>query len=89
MVGKLAQWAWLYVRLRRIYLAIKRDPRRFDYADLAMTPVADDELCTHELFRTDAARIYLGQERRLEKARNACWHNGLRPHLNFSAIPKT
>jgi radical SAM superfamily enzyme YgiQ (UPF0313 family) len=70
VVGKLAQWVWLYVRLRRIYLAIKRDPRRFEYTDLAMTPVVDDEFHTHELFRTDAARIYLGQERRLKIARN-------------------
>jgi hypothetical protein len=34
-----------------------------------MTPVANDKLYTHELFCTDAARIYLGQERQLEKAR--------------------
>jgi hypothetical protein len=35
-----------------------------------MTPVADDETETHELFRTDAAQAYIGQERRLEKARH-------------------
>ncbi|MGA9008359.1 MAG: radical SAM protein, partial [Xanthobacteraceae bacterium] len=63
-------WAWLYLHLRRIYLAIKRDPRRFEYTDLAMTPVADDEAQTHELFRTDAAQAYIGQEQRLEKARH-------------------
>ena len=42
--SKLLQWAWLYLRLRRIYLAIKRDPRRFEYTDLAMTPVTGDEI---------------------------------------------
>ena len=70
VVGKLVRWAWLYMRLRRIYLAIKRNPGRFEYTDLAMTPVADDETQTHELFRTDAAQAYIGQERRLEKARH-------------------
>ena len=70
VVSKLVRWARLYVNLRRIYLAIKRDPRRFEYTDLAMTPVADDETQTHELFRTDAAQAYIGQEQRLEKARH-------------------
>ena len=70
VVGKLVRWAWLYMRLRRIYLAIKRNPRRFEYTDLAMTPVADDETQTHELFRTDAAQAYIGEEQRLEKARH-------------------
>jgi hypothetical protein len=69
VVSKLVQWAWLYMRLRRVYLAIKRDPRRFDYTDLAMTPVANDEFDTHELFRTDAAQAFVSQEQRLEKAR--------------------
>jgi Radical SAM superfamily len=70
VVTKLVRWAWLYVHLRRIYLAIKRDPRRFGYTDLAMTPVADDEALTHELFRSEAAQAYIGQEQRLEKARH-------------------
>jgi hypothetical protein len=64
------QWAWLYVRLRHIYLTIKRDPRRLDYTDLAMTPVADDEIRTHGLFRTEAAQTFVGQEERLKKARH-------------------
>jgi hypothetical protein len=68
---KLLQWAWLYARLRRVYLAIKRDPRRFEYSDLAMTPVMADESHTHELFRTDAAQAYVSQEQRLEKARHS------------------
>ena len=70
VVGKLVRWAWLYMRLRRIYLAIKRNPGRFEYTDLAMTPVADDETQTHELFQTNAAQAYVGNERRLEKARH-------------------
>jgi len=65
---KLARWCALYLRLRRIYLRIKHDPRRTEYSDLAMTPVTDEEN-DREIFRTDAAQAYLGQERRLEKAR--------------------
>ena len=63
------RWGWLYLRLRRIYLSIKHDPQHFEYTDLAMTAVADDETETRELFRTAAAQTYLTQERRLEKMR--------------------
>jgi len=66
---KLVRWGALYLRLRRIYLRIKHDPRRSEYTDLAMTPISDDET-SREIFRTDAAQAYLGQERRLEKARH-------------------
>ena len=37
---------------------------------MSMTPVADDELHTHELFRTEAAKTFVGQEERLKKARD-------------------
>jgi hypothetical protein len=37
--------------------------------DVALSPIADDEIETHELFKTDAARAYVSQERRLEKIR--------------------
>jgi hypothetical protein len=67
---KLARWGLLYWRLRRIYLGIKHDPKRFAYTDVAMTPVADDEAETHELFHTEAAQTYLSQERRLDKIRH-------------------
>jgi radical SAM superfamily enzyme YgiQ (UPF0313 family) len=66
---KLARWGTLYLRLRRIYLRIKRDPQRFAYTDLAMSAVEDDEAQTHELFGSDAARAYVSQENRLQKIR--------------------
>ena len=66
---KLARWGALYLRLRRIYLRIKRDPQRFAYTDLAMSAVEADEAQTHELFGTDAARAYVSQEDRLQKIR--------------------
>jgi hypothetical protein len=64
------RWAALYLGLRRIYLGIKHDPKRSEYTDLALTPVADDEMETRELFQNDAAQAYVSQERRLEKVRH-------------------
>jgi hypothetical protein len=66
VASRLARWAWLYIKLRRIYLRIKSDPQRYAYTDLAMTPVADDEAATHELFGTDAARSYVAERQRLK-----------------------
>jgi hypothetical protein len=66
---KLVRWGRLYLRLRRIYLRIKHDPRRFQYTDFAMTPVGDDDTETRELFQTAAAQTYVTRERRLEKIR--------------------
>ena len=68
-VWKLYRWISLYTKLRKIYLKIKHDPRRHEYMDVALSPIADDEIETHELFKTDAARAYVNQERRLEKIR--------------------
>jgi radical SAM superfamily enzyme YgiQ (UPF0313 family) len=67
---KLLRWGFLYLRLRRIYLGIKRDPKRFEYTDIAMTPVGDDEVATHELFNTEAAQSYVKTEQRLDKIRH-------------------
>jgi hypothetical protein len=67
--AKLFKWAFLYLRLRRKYLAIKNDPRKMDYMDEALTPVTDDEE-ERELFHTDAARAYVAQEHRLDKLRH-------------------
>jgi len=68
---KLVRWGALYLRLRRIYLRIKRDPQRFAYTDLAMSPVADGDEETPELLGTEAARAYVSNEQRLQKIRTA------------------
>lgn len=66
---KQVRWATLYIRLRRIYLRIKKDPDRFAYSDLAMTPVADDEEQTHELFQqSEAARAFVAQAHHVKQA---------------------
>lgn len=66
---KLVQWGTLYLRLRAVYLGIKRDPRNGGYTDLAITPLAEDEAETRELFQTEAAQAYVGQQRRLQDIR--------------------
>ena len=68
--SRLVRWGALYMKLRRIYLRIKHDPKRFEYTDLAMTPVADDEAATHELFGTDAARAFIEQRKRVKEAQD-------------------
>ena len=70
-LGKIARWGWMYLRLRRIYASIKRDPKRFEYTDLALTPVTEDEFETHEMFHTDEAHSYIDQQRRIEVATKA------------------
>jgi radical SAM superfamily enzyme YgiQ (UPF0313 family) len=63
------RWVALYLRLRRLYLRMKHDPHRFEYTDVAMTPVADEDTSTLEIFRTGAAKAYLGQQKRLANIR--------------------
>jgi hypothetical protein len=64
---KLGRWVALYIKLRRIYLRIKHDPRRYEYTDLALTPVTDDEIETYDLFHPRTAQDYVPLERRSEK----------------------
>jgi len=67
VIGKTARWASLYLNLRKMYVAIKRDPKRYAYTDLAITPVTEDEVETHEMFQNNAARSYVESERRIAK----------------------
>jgi radical SAM superfamily enzyme YgiQ (UPF0313 family) len=66
---KFVRWCALYLRLRGIYLRIRRDPRREQYTDLAMTSITEEEFA-REIFQTEAAQGYLGQQRRLADARH-------------------
>ena len=68
-LSKNARWISTYVRLRRIYLSIKHDPKRKDYRDLAISPVEDDETETREMFQSNAAQAYVSEERRLKRVR--------------------
>jgi radical SAM superfamily enzyme YgiQ (UPF0313 family) len=64
MASKMTRFLMLYFRLRRMYMRIKRDPARFDYTDLALTAVTDDEVEKLELFHhTAAAEAYVAMAR--------------------------
>jgi hypothetical protein len=67
--SKLIRWGALYLTLRRRYLRIKRDPNRFAYSDLALSPVTDDELESRELFQSDEAQAYVDRQHEIERAR--------------------
>ena len=66
------QWRWLglYLRLRRIYRRVRADPLRFEYTDLALAPVEEDETTTRELFQSETAKNYVGRVRRLDDIRH-------------------
>ncbi|MGI9064807.1 MAG: B12-binding domain-containing radical SAM protein [Pyrinomonadaceae bacterium] len=71
MLWKQLRWISLYSRLYLIYREIKRDSRRHEYMDLALTPVEDDEVETREMFQSDVAQAYVVQVRRVEKMRHS------------------
>lgn len=50
-----------------MYLRIKHDAKNKEYMDLALSPVADDEIESRELFHNPAAEAIAGQEKRLDK----------------------
>ena len=50
---------------------IERDPARHRYTDAALTPVADDDTETRDLFRGRGAQTYLEEQRRLDGIRLA------------------
>ena len=58
------------MRLRKIYLSIKHDPKRYEYVDAAVEPVTEAEIETHEMFKSEAAQAYVNQEQRLATIRD-------------------
>lgn len=63
---KQMRWVSLYLRMRMIYRRVRKDPKRFEYMDLALEPVTDLEE-DRELFQTEAARNYMEVVHRNEK----------------------
>jgi radical SAM superfamily enzyme YgiQ (UPF0313 family) len=61
--AKLVRWSRLFLNLHSMYRDIKRDPAKFEYMDLALTPVTDDETETRELFQSEAAQTYVAKHR--------------------------
>lgn len=67
---KQIQWITLYSRLRLIYRKVRKDPKKFEYMDLALEPVMENEIETRELFQSEAAHNYLNKVHRNEKIRH-------------------
>src|SRR5688572_2042553 len=67
LIGKQMRWIFLYARLYRTYQRIKRDPKRLEYTDVALTPDTDDEMGTRELFQTPAAQNFVRKIQRVER----------------------
>lgn len=67
---KQVRWITLYMRLRMVYLRVKKDPKKLEYTDLALEPVMENETETRELFASDAAHKFLEKMHRNEKARH-------------------
>jgi hypothetical protein len=61
---KLAKAVWRY---RKFVNALKKDPNKRNYMDLALTPVVDDEFDSFEIFKaTDAAKSAVAKIRHPE-----------------------
>ncbi|MBX7053527.1 MAG: radical SAM protein [Pyrinomonadaceae bacterium] len=60
------RWISLYVRMRLIYLRVRKAPDRLSYMDTALEPVTDHEE-DREMFRSEAAKNYLEKVHRIER----------------------
>jgi radical SAM superfamily enzyme YgiQ (UPF0313 family) len=68
---KQLRWVALWMRTRAIYVRkVKRDPNRYQYMDLALSPIDEDETENRALFDSDAAKAFVRQEQRLDKLRH-------------------
>ena len=65
VLWKQFQWISLYTRMRLIYRRVRKDPKRFEYMDMALEPVTDHEE-ERELFQSGPARNYLEKVHRNE-----------------------
>lgn len=65
------RWMALFLRFYLILRDVLRDPHRFEYNDLAITPVTEDEMETREMFQTPRAHDYVVKIKELEKRRRA------------------
>ena len=65
--AKALRWASLAIRLQRLARKVKKDPRRLDYMDQALTPLSNetDDL---ELYKTRSSQAFLDQRRHVEEA---------------------
>ena len=68
-VSKQVRWLWLWVRMRRLYRAIRYGTDRHAYMDEALTPVMADDAETLGMFGTTEAKAFVARERHLADVR--------------------
>jgi hypothetical protein len=52
-----------------MYGKLRKDPRRSEYTDLALTPVTEYEVETMEMFQSAGAQAFVGRIQQIEKLR--------------------
>jgi radical SAM superfamily enzyme YgiQ (UPF0313 family) len=70
-LSKQFQWVSLFLRCYFILRRVIQDPQRFEYTDLAITPVIEDEIENRELFQSAEAQAYLVKIQRVEELRHS------------------
>ena len=64
---KAVRWAFLAIRLEMVARKVKKDPRRLEYRDQALT-LSMDETESLELYKTRSSQAFLDQRRHVEEA---------------------
>jgi radical SAM superfamily enzyme YgiQ (UPF0313 family) len=67
---KAVRWAHLAIRLELLARKVKKDPRRLEYRDQALT-LTTNEAENLELFKTRSSQAFLEQRRHIEEAQKA------------------
>ena len=67
---KAVRWATLAIRLERLARKVKKDPRRLEYRDQALT-LSTDETESLELYKTRSSQAFLDQRRHIEEAQKS------------------
>ena len=66
-VVKAVRWATLAIRLELLARKVKKDPRRLEYRDQALT-LSTGETENLELYKTRSSQAFLDQRRHVEEA---------------------
>jgi hypothetical protein len=67
---KAVRWATLAIRLERLARKVKKNPRRLEYRDQALT-LSTNEAESLELYKTRSSQAFLDQRRHIEEAQKA------------------
>jgi hypothetical protein len=69
VLAKHVRWLALFGQFAVDYHRIKRDPKRLDYMDEALSPVLEDEEDERAMFQTDEAKTFVARQRKMAEFR--------------------